>query len=402
MLPSALPRIMIAERREKTAPSSDLRVQELVATIRGALIDLAWRAPDFDPAARQLVGFELFRDDVSTQPPSRLTVGTMPRGMVGARNLEILPHSEYGVQAIWRVASTELPALIEFGPPRLTKDLAGPAIFLPPEERIHSLAFLQRQGAITSEELDLAVETFLGRAQPALEADAMRPAAALGVGAAGASPSRARRLAFTYIAIAVVMILVLVAAEQLIGRLLAQPTAANVATSTPSAQPSPSAEPSASPSPTAVVVDLHSILIKPTDLRPGYIAGQYSSRPLCSACVPELSSLSLAFQNAKLKRTILTAASVAPSTADSKAVATALMAFRSDPRTWVPVGGLGDEGYATSTITPDRSQNRFYVVWRSGVMTNEIMLVAPAGILKTQNAIDLAKIQQARAAKVLA
>ena len=150
-----------------------------------------------------------------------------------------------------------------------------------------------------------------------------------------------------------------------------------------------------------MVVDLRPILIKPTDLRPGYVVAGQCSEPLCTACVPAVSSLPSVLQNATLKRTILSAASIAPSPAGSKAVATALMAFRSNPRTWVPVGGLGDAGYATSTITPDQSQNHFYVVWRAGVITNEIILVAPAGILNTQNAIELAKIQQARAAKAL-
>ncbi len=122
--------------------------------MRGARTDLAWKAPDFDAATRQLVGFELFRDDMSTLPPSRLTSALVPGQVLEARDLEVLPQSQYGVQPIWRVAQAGPPAAIEFGPPRLIRDLAGPAIFVPPEERIHSLAFLQRQGAITSEELE--------------------------------------------------------------------------------------------------------------------------------------------------------------------------------------------------------------------------------------------------------
>jgi hypothetical protein len=375
VLPSALPRVIIAERGQKTALSSDLRVQELVATVRGALIDLAWKAPDFDAATRQLVGFELFRDDISTRPPSRLTSQTMPGDTVEARGLQILPHSEYGVQAIWRIADWPYAA-IEFGPPRLTNDLAGPAIVVPPEERIHSLAALQRQGLITTEELEQAVEQLLGRAQPA---------------AAGPTSTKTRRLAFTYIAIAVVMVLALVVVGRLTGRLQFNlPSAVNVA-----ASPSPS-QPSNSPSPTAGPLDLSSILIKPTDLRLGYVAGQYGSNPLCAKCLPAVSSLSVVFQNAKLKRTILSAASVAPSSADSKSVATALMAYRSAAGGWNAAAGLGDEGYATTTVT--QNQSDFFVVWRSGAITNEIMLVAPVGSLKLQDAIDVAMIQQAREA----
>lgn len=357
--------------------------------MRGGFIDLAWRAPDFDAAARQLIGFELFRDDISTQPPSRLTSQTMPGDIVGARGLEILPHSEYGVQAIWRIADWPYAA-IEFGPPRLTKDLAGPAIVVPPEERIHLLAALQRQGLITTEELEQAVEKFLGRAQPASEVQPARKAAIPRPAAAGATSAKTRRLAFTYIAIAVVLVLALVVVGRLTGRLQFNlPSAAS---------PSPS-QPSNSPSPTAVPLDLSSILIKPTDLRLGYVAGQYNSNPLCAKCVPAVSSLSIVFQNAKLKRTILSAASVAPSSADSKSVATALMAYRSAAGGWNAVAGLGDEGYGTTTVT--QNQSDFFVVWRAGAITNEIMLVVPIRSLKLQDAIDVAMIQQARTAIAL-
>ena len=120
---------MIAARREKTDRTADLRVQGFVATVRGGFSDLAWSAPEFDPAIRQLVGFELFRDDTSTEPPSRLTWRTMPPQVVEARGLEIVPHGEYGVQPIWRRTTDAEPvAAIEYGPTRLTKDLAGPAI----------------------------------------------------------------------------------------------------------------------------------------------------------------------------------------------------------------------------------------------------------------------------------
>ena len=397
VLPSAVPRIMIPERREKTALNSDLRVQEFVATVRGTVIDLAWKAPEFDAGTRQLIGFELFRDDMSTQPPSRLTLTTMPSHVVEAHGLEALPHSEYGVQAIWRAAPAEPIAAIEYGPPRLTRDLAGPAIFVPPEERIHSLAFLQRQGAITSEELELAVERFLGRAQPALEEQPTPRGAISGVAAAGATSAKTRRLLSTYIAIAAVLVLALVAAEQLVGRLLfAQPSAVNIA-----ASPSPSGEPSSSPTPTALPVDLRPVLIKLSDLRPGYVAGQYSSKPLCPGCVPQVSSLAVQLQNKKLKRIILSAASIAPSPSDTKSVATALMTYRTDSGGWNAVAGLGDEGFGNTIVYSNLGQTYYFVVWRMGVMTNEIILIVPAGTLSLQSAIDLAKIQQARVAKAL-
>jgi hypothetical protein len=390
---------MIPERREKTGLNSDLRVQEFAATARGGFIDLAWKAPDFDAARRQLVGFELFRDDTSTQPPSRLTSALMPSHVLDARGLEILPHAEYGVQAIWRIATAGPIAAIEFGPPRLTKDLAGPGIFLPPEERIHSLAFLQRQGAITSEELELAVERFLGRAQPPLDDEETTSEAAISAAPASvvASPAKTRRVLSMYIAIAAVLVLALVAAEQMISRfLLARPSAVNIATS-----PSPSGEPLSPPTPTALPVDLRPVLIKLSDLRPGYVAGQYSSKPLCPGCVPQVSSLAVQLQNKKLKRIILSAASIAPSPSDTKSVAAALMTYRTDSGGWYAVAGLGDEGFGNTIVYSNLGQTYYFVVWRMGVMTNEIILIVPAGTLSLQSAIDLAKIQQSRVAKAL-
>ena len=368
----------------------------------GGLIDLAWTAPDFDPATRQLVGFELFRDDMSTEPPSRLTSSLVPGRVLEARDLEVRPQSQYGVQPIWRLAGAGAVAAIEFGPPRLIKDIAGPGIFVPPEERIHSLAFLQRQGAITSEELEQAVERFLGRAQPAVERQPTPRALALGAGVAGAGSSTSRPVALTYIAIAVVLVLALVGAQQFISRvLLNHSPAANLAASTPSAQPPPTAQPSASPTPPAVVVDLHPVLIKPADLRAGYVVAQTGSKPLCPNCLPQVSSLAVQLQNKTLKRTILSAASIAPSPADSGTVAGALMAYRSSG-VWSEVAGLGDAGFGNTTVYSKLGQTYYFVVWHTGVMTNEIVLIVPKGTLSLQSAIDLAKIQQARAAKALA
>jgi hypothetical protein len=367
--------------------------------VRGGFSDLAWQAPEFEGAARQLVGFELFRDDTSTEPPFRLTWRTVPPGVVEARGLEIVPHGEYGVQPIWRRTTEAEPiAAIEYGPARLTKDLAGPAIVVPAEHRIHSLAYLQRQGAITAEEMELAVDRLLGKAQPPIE-DAPKPKAAMAkADAVSSTPATRRRLAFAYIAIAVVLVLVLVGAQQVIGRLLlTKPSATDIAAPTPSAQPSPSP----SPIPTAVAVNLRSVLLKSTDLRAGYVAGPSSSQPMCSACAPAVSSLSVVFRNNKLNRTILTAASVAPSSNDSKSVAAALIASVSDPRTWASVPRLGDAASSTSVTTQNHTQVAYYVVWRTGAITSEIMLVGPRGALTLQNAIDLAKIQQARVAKAL-
>lgn len=320
----------------------------------------------------------------------------MPPDVVEARGLEIVPHGEYGVLAIWRRSSEAEPiAAIEYGPARLTRDLAGPAIVVPAEQRIHSLASLQRQGLITSEEMELAIDRLLGKAQPPIE-DAPKPKA---VAAVSGTPATRRRLAFTYIAIAIVLVLALVGVQQLIGRLLfTKPSATNfAASSTPSAQPSPSGSPTATP----VVVNLRSILIKPTDLRAGYVAGPFSSQPMCGACTPAVSSLSVVFRNNKLNRTILTAASAAPSTTDTKSVAAVLMASIGAPQTWAPVTGLGDAASSTSVTTQNRTQIVYYVVWRTGAITNEIMLAGPRGALTLQNAIDLAKIQQARVAKAL-
>ena len=366
------------------------------------MVDLAWKPPDFDGATRQLVGFELFRDDMSTHPPSRLTSALVPGQVLEARDLEVLPQSQYGVQPIWRTAGAGPVAAIEFGPPRLIKDLAGPEIFVPPEERIHSLAYLQRQGAITSEELDQAVEKFLGRAQPAPARQPTPRAVAAGAGAAGDAPSRRTRVALAYIAVAVALLLALVAAEQLISHFLFnQPSAANQATSTPSPQPSPSSAPSASPSPPTVAVDLGPVLIKTTDLRAGYAVTQTGTKPLCTKCVPQVSSLAVQLQNKTLKRTILSAASIAPSPSDARSVLAALKTYRSASGGWSAVAGLGDAGYGKTIVYSNLGQTYYIVVWRTGVMTNEILLIVPKGTLSLQSAIDLAKIQQPRAAQAL-
>jgi hypothetical protein len=392
---------MIAPRRKKTAQNFDLRVQGLGATVRGSVVDLVWTAPAFDGATRQLVGFELFRDDMSTHPPSRLTSTLVPGQVLEARDLEVLPQSQYGVQPIWRTAGAGPTAAIEFGPPRLIKDLAGPEIFVPPEERIHSLAYLQRQGAITSAELDQAVERFLGRAQPASARQPTPRAMVAGPGAVRARSSRRQRVVLAYVGVAVVLVLALVAAEQLISRLVFnQPSAANHATSTPSAQPSPSAPP-ASPSPPTVVVDLRPVLIKSTDLRAGYVLTQTGSKPLCPKCVPQVSSLAVQLQNKTLKRTILSAASIAPSPSDGASVVAALKTFRGGSGVWSAVARLGDEGYGKTIVNSKLGQTYYVVVWRTGVMANEILLIVPKGTLSLQNAIDLAKIQQARAAQAL-
>jgi hypothetical protein len=363
--------------------------------VRGGFSDLAWSPPEFDLAARQLIGFELFRDDISTEPPSRLTWRTMPPNVVDARGLEIVPHGEYGVQAIWRRTTEAEPvAAIEYGPARLIKDLAGPAIVVPAEQRIHSLAFLQSHGAITSAEMELAIDRLLGKAQPPIE-NAPKPKSVIPVAARAGHP---RRVAFAYLAIAVVMVLALVAAQQLIGRVLVTKTSPiSVAASTPSAQPSPLA----SPSPTGKPVDLRPVLLKTTDLRAGYVAGPFSSQPMCSACTPAVSSLSVVFRDKKLNRTILTAASVAPASSDNKALAAALIAFVGNTQSWASVARLGDAAFSTSITTQNTTQVAFYVVWRTGVITNEIMLDGPRGALTLQNAIDLAKVQQGRAAKAL-
>jgi hypothetical protein len=393
---------MIAARRDKTAQTFDLRVQGLVATVRGTLVDLAWKAPDFDGATRQLVGFELFRDDISTHPPSRLTSALVPGQVLEARDLEVLPQSQYGVQPIWRKAGAGPILAIEFGPPRLIKDLAGPEIFVPPEERIHSLAYLQRQGAITSEEMELAVERLLGGAQPAPARQPTPRAVVAAGGVAGDGPSRRTRVALAYVAVAAVLVLALVAAEQLISRFVFnQPSAANHATATPSSQPSPSSVNSASPSPSAVVVDLHPVLIKATDLRAGYVLIQTNSSLLCPKCVPQVSSLNVQLQNKSFKRTIVSAASIAPSTSDGRSVVAALKTFRNASGGWSAVAGLGDEGYGKTIVYSNLGQTYYVVVWRTGVMTNEILLIVPKGTLSLQSAIDLAKIQQPRAAQAL-
>jgi hypothetical protein len=382
----------------ETAQSSDLRVQQFVATVRGALIDLSWRAPEYDLAWRQLVGFELFRDDTSTRPPSRRTWRTMSSGVVQAPGLEILPHSEYGVQPIWRMYAPAPPYVIEFGPPRLTKDLAGPSIVVPTEERIHALASLQRQGLITSEEMEMAVERLLGSRvpepeEPELEDAPTTPVAALPKTPAGSTgPAIRWRVLIGYLAAAVVLVLALVVGGPYVGRLLFSRPSAVVITPSPSpTQPSPS------PGPTVAPLNLRPILIKLADVRAGYVAGQYVSTPLCEACVPAVSSLTVVLEHAPLHRRILSAATQAPTPADASSVLKALMNAR-NPGRWTTGKSLGNESYTLAEVVGNRTYLR--VIWRTGSITNEIALISNKGSgLTMQNALELAQIQQARAVK---
>jgi hypothetical protein len=359
--------------------------------VRGALIDLVWKAPDWDPAERQLVGFELFRDDMSARPTSRRTWKTMPGNVFEVRGLEDLPDSEYGVQPIWRLYAVEPPYVIEFGPPSLPSDLAGkrPAV-LPPEERIHALAWLQRDGLITSADLELAVGNLM--ASQALPEAVARPArGARNSGAAGSTtPARARGVMVAYVAVAVVMVLALVVGAPYLSRLLFTHQSPVVVSATPSPAPA-----SPTPTPSARAVNLRPVLIKPTDLRAGYVAGPYDSNPLCTACVPASSSLSVVLQNRQLKRVITTGATVAPNTADSSGVVRALTTGLSSGK-WARGKLLGDESFTYSNTRSGLTS--FYVVWRAGVITQEVVLVAPQGSRTLQDAIDLAKLQQVRAA----
>ncbi len=149
------------------------------------------------------------------------------------------------------------------------------------------------------------------------------------------------------------------------------------------------------------MVDLRPVLIKPTDLRAGYVVQQTGSKPLCPKCVPQVSSLAVQLQNNAVKRTILSAASIAPSPGDTKTVAAALRVYLSGSGVWGRVAGLGDEGFGSPSVRSNLGQTYYFVVWRSGVITNEIVLIVPKGTLSLQSAIDLAKVQQARVAKAL-
>jgi hypothetical protein len=178
----------------------------------------------------------------------------------------------------------------------------------------------------------------------------------------------------------------------LVGAMLfTHPTAVRI---TPAASPSPTqATPSPSPVPTARQLNLRAILIKPTDLRTGYVSGPFDSNPLCPLCVPASYSLFVTLRNSKLNRSITTASSVAPSVADSKAVVQELMKTWSLTQ-WKVGKGLGDESH-TYTATQN-GLAKFHVVWRSGVITNEIVLVAPKGSRTIQDALALAQLQQTR------
>jgi hypothetical protein len=372
----------------KTALSPDLRVQNLVATPHGALIDLAWEPPDFDTSTRQLIGYELFRDDTSTRPPSRLTWKTMPGAIHEARGLEVLPHSEYGVQPIWRMFAADPPAAIEFGPARLANGIGGPGnAVVMPDERIRPLAWLQRDGLITSSELELAIEELLGtRAQPAPE-----PEIATAAARTSASAKKPTRVLAAGLGVVLLLLAVAVAGPSL-GRLLfAQQSAVRIS---PATSPSP-VQPS--PSPTGRPLNIRPVLIKASDLRSGYVAGPYDSSFLCSACDSALSSVSVVLQNRQFHRTVISAAAVAPSAGDSSSLMQALMTSLSSGQ-WSKGKGLGDESQLLTSSTSGTTS--FYVVWRSGVVVDEIVLSGPKGGITLQNAIDLAKLQQVRTAAI--
>jgi hypothetical protein len=269
-------------------------------------------------------------------------------------------------------------------------------VVVPPEERIHSLAWLQRQGLITTEEMELAIEQLLGREKPA-------PAIAEPPPISKAPTSRpasgnSRRVVFAYAATAAVLIVALAMGGLLVGRALfaRQPSPQIVASST-RGQPSPSASPSITPA--VVSVNLQSILVKLADLRSGYVAGAYDSASLCGACVPVSSSLSITFVDRQLRRTIISGASVSGSVADSQSVVQSLLSFRLGGQ-FAKSSGLGDESYVFKY--DNHGFTYFVVVWRAGAITEELVLFAPVKTRTLQNAIDLAKVQQQRTAAALA
>ena len=61
---------------------------------------------------------------------------------------------------------------------------------------------------------------------------------------------------------------------------------------------------------------------------------------------------------------------------------------------WAAGTGLGDESHTHSATQSGKTY--IYVLWRSGVVTNEVVLVALKGSRTLQDAIDIAKIQQTR------
>lgn len=309
----------------------------------------------------------------------------MSGAILEIRGLEVLPHSEYGVQPIWRILGEEPPAAIEFGPPRMTAGGVHRHVAVMPDERIRPLAWLQRDGLITSQELELAIEALLGtRAQPVPEPEI---AAARTGATASRRPTRVLAAGFG----AVLLLLVVAVAGPSIGHLLFGQQPAVRVSSAPSPEPSPS------PRPTGRPLNIRPVLIKPTDLRSGYVAGPYDTSFLCSACDSALSSVSLVLQNRQFHRTVTTAAAVAPSAADSSSLMQALMASLNSGQ-WSKGKALGDESYLlTSTIN---GTSHLYVVWRSGVVVNEIVLAGPKAGITLQNAIDLAKLQQARTAAI--
>jgi hypothetical protein len=320
----------------------------------------------------------------------------LPLDVAEARGLEDLPNSQYGVQPIWRLYAPQPPYPIEFGPPSLPNPIgADPQVVAPPEERIHALAWLQRDGLITSEELELAVDQLLGRNAPQALVPVAGPAQEAAITRAPAATitrSRTTRTLAAYIAVAVVLILAVVVGAPFIGGLLfAHPTAVRIL---PATSPSPTpVQPSPSPIPLAKRLNLQAILLKPSDLRPGYAAGPFDVSALCAECLPAPYSLSVTLKNAQLNRTILARTSVANFANDTPAILRSLMRSLT-AGSWATGSGLGDESHTFSVNRGGTTS--FYVVWRSGVITEEVLLTALQGSRTLQDAIDLAKIQQAR------
>ena len=311
----------------------------------------------------------------------------MPVAIREARGLEVLPHSEYGVQPIWRVFTEQPPAAIEFGPVRLANGSGNPGnASVMPDERIRPLAWLQRDGLITSEELERAIEELLGtRAQPATEPEI---ATARASATASAKPTRLLAAGLG----AVLLLLAVAVAGPAMGRLLF-PQQAAIRIS-PAASPSPALP---SPSPTGRPVNIRPVLIRSTDLRSGYVAGPYDSSFLCSACDSAVSSVSLVLENRQLHRTVITAAAVVPSAADSGPLMQALMTSLNTGQ-WSKGKGLGDESYLSDLI---RQRHELLLCGVAiGVVVNEIVLTGPKAGITLQNAIDLAKLQQARTAAI--
>jgi len=172
--------------------------------------------------------------------------------------------------------------------------------------------------------------------------------------------------------------------------------ASTMSTATVAATTETTTTPSPSPVRIPVPIDPQAIVIRLSDLRTGYRPSLQTQHPTCSSC-RVASSLRVEFWNSDSQRLIISEVNVAATVDDAIAN---LRAILSGYPPGVTVQGLGDQSYGGTGPLP--MSEGFFVIWRSGMLTQWLTISAPPGTLSLQNAIDLARVQEARAQVAIA